>query len=96
VFHDNILHQCQIGLLCKLSAEEIEEREWASPCFGVPKKNKTIWLVIDFHQLNQVLKRKQYPLPTINEMFQNIRGFVFALVIDLNMGYLLIPLTEST
>jgi hypothetical protein len=29
-------------------------------------------------------------------MFQNIRGFVFASTIDLNMGYLSIPLTPET
>ena len=80
----------------ELSAEEIKEREWASPCFGVPKKNNTISLVIDFRQLNRVLKRKEYPLPTIDKMFQNICGFTFASVIDLNMGYLSIPLTEQT
>jgi hypothetical protein len=51
---------------------------------------------MDFCKLNSILKRKEYPLPTINEMFQNIRGFLFASTIDLNMGYLSIPLTQET
>ena len=67
-----------------------------SPCFGIPKKDGTIRLVMDFRKLNSVLKRKEYPLPTIDKMFQNIRGFIFASTIDLNMGYLSIPLTAKT
>ena len=47
-------------------------------------------------KLNSVLKRKECPLPTIEKMFPNIRGFIFASTIDLNMGYLSIPLTIET
>ncbi len=96
VFREEVYRQCNIGALRELAASEIETREWASPCFGVPKKNGTIRLVMDFRQLNKVLERKEYPLPTIDEIFTNIRGFTFASVIDLNMGYLSIPLTKET
>jgi hypothetical protein len=95
-FKEEVYRQCSIGALRELSASEIEEREWASPCFGVPKKDGSIRLVMDFCKLNSVLKRKEYPLPTFDEMFQNIRGFVFASTIDLNMGHLSIPLTPET
>ncbi len=60
------------------------------------KKNGMIRLVIDFRRINQCLKRKEYPLPTINEMLQDISGFILASVIDLNMGYLLIPLCNKS
>lgn len=96
VFKEEVYRQCDIGALRELSAEEIEKREWASPCFGVPKKNGSIRLVMDFRQINKVLKRKEYPLPTIDELFQDIKGFEFASVIDLNMGYLSIPLTDKS
>ena len=64
--------------------------------FQRPKKDGSNRLVMDFRKLNSILKQKEYPLPTINEMFQNIRGFIFASTIDLNMGYLSIPLTPDT
>jgi hypothetical protein len=51
---------------------------------------------MDFRRLNSILKRKEYPLATINKMFWNIQGFVFASTINLNMGYLSIPLTPET
>jgi hypothetical protein len=96
VFKAEVYCQCDIGALRELSAEEIEKREWVSPCFGVPKKNGSIRLVMDFCQINKVLKRKEYPLPTIDELFQDIKGFEFASVVDLNMGYLSIPLTDES
>ncbi len=48
VFKQELNHQCSIGALRELSAEEIEDRKWASPAFGIPKKNRTIRLVINF------------------------------------------------
>ena len=48
VFQQEVQCQCEIGALRELSAEEIEDRVWASPCFGVPKKNGSIRLVMDF------------------------------------------------
>jgi hypothetical protein len=96
VFREEVYRQCDIGALRELKADEIETREWASPCFEVRKKNGTIRLVMDFRQLNKVLERKEYPLLTIDKIFTGIRGFIFASVIDLNMGYLSIPLTKET
>ena len=51
---------------------------------------------MDFRKLNSILKQKENCLPTIDKMFLNIRGFIFASTIDLNMGYLSIPLTPDT
>eukprot|EP00956_Cyclotella_meneghiniana_P018178 scaffold30078_cov44-Cyclotella_meneghiniana.AAC.2 len=36
VFEDEVYRQCDIGALHELTAEEIEDRQWCSPCFGVP------------------------------------------------------------
>jgi hypothetical protein len=32
----------RLKALWELTVQEMEEHEWASPCFGVPKKNNTI------------------------------------------------------
>ena len=47
-FQGRIAKVMHYGALRALGAEEIEEREWASPAFGIPKKNGTILLVINF------------------------------------------------
>ena len=42
---------------------------WGSPYFAQPKpKSNQVRLLSDFRNLNKKLKRKPYPMPTINEM----------------------------
>lgn len=88
--------QCTIGAMRRLSPDEYEAREWAFPAFGTPKKDGSIRLVIDFRRLNSQLVRKEYPLPTTEEILMSIQGFLYASSLDLNMGYLSIPLNENT
>ena len=66
------------------------------PSIRSTKKNGDIRLVIDFCKLNEWLKRKEYPLAMIEAILTSIKGFKLASVIDLNMGYLSIPLTEES
>ena len=56
VFREEVYRQCSIRALQEISVEEVEERVWASPCFGIPKKKGTIRLVMDFRQINTALK----------------------------------------
>lgn len=44
----NMEQQCQIVGMCKLKPKEAVQYKWASPAFGVLKKNGTVSLVIDF------------------------------------------------
>ena len=81
----------------RLPAEEIEEREYISPAFGIAKKDGTsMRLVFDLRKLNAILQRKEHYLSTIDKFISQVGGFVFASVVDLNiMGYLSIPLNEA-
>ena len=84
--------QCEIGALRELKGKDAENRSWAFPAFGVPKKDGTIQLVIVFRKVNAMLVRSEHPLPTINDLIQTIVGFNFTTGLDLNMGYLSMPL----
>ncbi len=90
-----VARQCLVGCLGPLTPEEFEKREQAFPAFGVPKKNDTIRFVIDFRQINANLLRREFPLWTTEEILTSIKGFLYATSIDLNMGYLLIPLNDE-
>ena len=57
---DKFEWQCNIGALRHLTLEEFEEREWACPAFGIPKKNRTIQLIIDLRQINSNLIWRKY------------------------------------
>ena len=93
VFENEFDRQCDIGAMWKVTPGEIE---WAPAAFCVAKSNGTIRVVIDFRALNAALKRREYHLPSIKEMFQEIYGFHLASDIDLSMGFLSISLTKAT
>ena len=76
--------------------EPVQESEWGSPTFIVPKKDDRIRFVSDFRRLNAKLKRKPYPLPRISDTLQQLEGFQYATSLDLNMGYYHIVLSEES
>ena len=47
--------------------------------------------MLNFQQINQCLKHKEYPLLTTDKVMQDVSGFALTSVIDVNMGYILIP-----
>ena len=74
--------------------KRIERSEWAFLTFIIPKKDGRVRWVSDFRKLNQVIKRKRYFLPNINEVMQRRNGFKFITKIDLSMGFYTFQLDE--
>jgi Reverse transcriptase (RNA-dependent DNA polymerase) len=44
-------------------------------------------VVMDFQQLNKMLKQKPYPISNIPDLLQSLNGLKYATAIDLSMGY---------
>ena len=51
------------------------------------KKDKTLRLCIDYRQLNKVTIKNQYPLPRIDDLFDQLRGARVYSKIDLRTSY---------
>ena len=51
------------------------------------KKDGTLRLCIDYRQLNKVIVKNKYPLPTIDDLFDQMRGAKVFSKIDLRFGY---------
>ena len=51
------------------------------------KKDKTLRLCIDYRQLNRVTIKNRYPLPRIDDLFDQLRGVQVYSRIDLCIGY---------
>ena len=60
---------------------------WGAPVLFVKKKDGTMRMCIDYRQLNQVTVKNKYPLPRIDELFDQLQGAQFFSKIDLRSGY---------
>ena len=47
---------------------------WGAPILFAKKKDKTLRLCIEHRQLNRVTIKNQYPLPRIDDLFDQLRG----------------------
>ena len=75
--------------------EKIQQSEWGTPTFIIPKKDNKVRFISDFRRLNQKIKRKPYPLPRKSDTLQELEGFQYATSLDMNMGYYHITLSEE-
>ena len=69
---------------------------WVSPVVVVPKPNGEVRLCVDMRQANCAVERERYPIPTIDEVLQDMnRSKVFS-KLDLRWGYHQIALSEES
>ena len=60
---------------------------WGAPVLFVKKKDGSLRLCIDYRQLNKVTVRNKYPLPRIDDLFDQLQGASCFSKIDLRSGY---------
>ncbi|KAL4026110.1 hypothetical protein IC575_014534 [Cucumis melo] len=68
---------------------------WGAPVLFVKKKDGTLRLCIDYRQLNNVTIRNKYPLPRIDDLFDQLRGAALFSKTDLRSGYHQLKVRES-
>jgi hypothetical protein len=68
---------------------------WGAPVLFVKKKDGSLRLCIDYRQLNRVTVRNKYPLPRIDDLFDQLRGATVFSKIDLRSGYHQLKIKDS-
>jgi hypothetical protein len=60
---------------------------WGAPVIFVLKKDGMQRMCVDYHSLNEVTIKNKYPLPKIDDLFDQLKGACVFLKIDLRNGY---------
>ncbi|KAG8492907.1 hypothetical protein CXB51_010118 [Gossypium anomalum] len=68
---------------------------WGAPVLFVKKKDRTMRLCIDYRQLNKVTIKNKYPLPRIDDLFDQLKGASVFSKIDLRSGYYQLRVRDS-
>ncbi|KAK1431931.1 hypothetical protein QVD17_08737 [Tagetes erecta] len=68
---------------------------WGAPVLFVKKKDGSMRLCIDYRELNTITIRNRYPLPRIDDLFDQLQGAKFFSKIDLRSGYHQLKIKEE-
>jgi hypothetical protein len=68
---------------------------WGAPMLFVDKKDGTQRMCIDYRSLNEVTIKNKYPLPRIEDLFDQMKGVSVFSNVDLRLGYLQLKIWES-
>jgi hypothetical protein len=68
---------------------------WGAPILFVKKKDGTLRLCIDFKHVNKSIVKNKYPLPKIDDLFDQLRGAKIFSKIDLRSGYHQVRIKEE-
>ncbi|GKE88412.1 hypothetical protein Tco_1565887 [Tanacetum coccineum] len=60
---------------------------WGAPVLFVKKKDGSFRMCIDYHELNKLTIKNRYPLPRIDDLFDQLQGSSAYYKIDLRSGY---------
>ena len=57
------------------------------PVLFLKKKDESLRMCIHYHQLNKDTIKNKYPLPWIDELFDQLQEAIYFLMDDLRLGY---------
>ena len=68
---------------------------WGASVLFVKKKDGSMRMCVDYRALNEVTIKNKYPLPRIDDLFDQLKGAKYFSKIDLRSGYHQLKIKES-
>ncbi|XP_046748852.1 uncharacterized protein K02A2.6-like [Diprion similis] len=95
------LREAQESIINELLENDIIERvegptPWVSPVQLVPKKGKGWRMCVDMRRANEAIERERYPIPTVDEVLQDLNGSQYFSKLDIKWAYHQIELHEDS
>ena len=81
--------QLKTGLIVELKSR------YVAPCFYIPKKDRSLWLVQDYRKLNQIMIKNKTPLSLIREIIDKLKEVKYFNKLDLIWRYNNIRIKEG-
>ena len=87
----------------KIQLQELLDKEyirpsvspWGASILFIKNKDKTLRLCIDYKKLNKITIKNKYPLPRINDLFDQVGGAQIFSKLDLRSGYHQVRIKEK-
>ena len=77
----------QLDQLLNIGFIRLRTSPWGAPVLFVKKHDETLRLCTDYRRLSRVILKNKYPLPRIDDLFDQLRGSKYYTKIDLRTGY---------
>ncbi|GJQ93809.1 putative reverse transcriptase domain-containing protein [Tanacetum coccineum] len=71
----------------KVNEPKISDISVGAPILFMKKKDVSMRMCIDYHELNKLTVKNRYPLPRIDDLFDQLQGARYFSKIDLRSGY---------
>ena len=68
---------------------------FGAPVFFVGKKDGSMRMVVDYRGLNEIMVKNRYPLPRIDNLFDQLQGAKCFSTLDLRSGYPQVRIPEE-
>ena len=75
--------RAEINQLIKAGSIKPSKSPYGAPVIFVKKKNEKLRICINYHALNKITKKNQFPIPLIDDLINRLQGASVFTKIDL-------------